>query len=88
VIVQNGGAGVRAESGASVTAFNNTIDGNNPGVHADAATAILTNNLISNNTTAGVRASGRGQRHAQRSGSCSFLLPFAGVVLYFPLTLR
>jgi len=58
VIVQNSGAGVRAESGASVAAVNNTIDGNNPGVHADAAAAVLTNNLISNNTTAGVRASG------------------------------
>jgi len=58
LIVQNAGAGIRGESGSTVSAINNTIDGNARGVDIDGAMAILTNNLITNSAWAGVRASG------------------------------
>ncbi|MDB5336913.1 MAG: hypothetical protein JWN70_2532, partial [Planctomycetaceae bacterium] len=61
LILNNNDTGIRAESGATVTATNNTIDGNYRGAAADgrATTLELTNNLITNNTNGGIVASAR-----------------------------
>jgi hypothetical protein len=62
LIVRNSDAGIRAESLASVTAINNTIDGNFRGLAVDGngARVELTNSLITNNARAGVAVSSRG----------------------------
>ena len=47
-------AGIGVESGALVTAINNTIDGNYRGIEVSQAHAVLTNNLVTNSIIDGI----------------------------------
>ncbi len=58
ILAQNWGSGVRAESGALVTAVNNTLDANDRGVWADASFVTLMNSFVTSNRTTGLTLSG------------------------------
>ncbi len=60
VIVNNNGTGIRAESGSQITATNDTIDHNSRGASENAASLVLTNCLITNNSDSGVFKDGTG----------------------------
>ena len=62
LVVRNGDTGLRAESGSTVIATNNTFDGNLRGTSADGigTVLVLTNNLITNNSQAGIAETNRG----------------------------
>jgi RHS repeat-associated protein len=73
LLINSLGSGIRAETGATVTAINNTIDGDgystlNTGVSIAAATVILTNNLITNNVFAGIAGSNSSTLTASNNG--------------------
>jgi parallel beta-helix repeat protein len=61
LLVRNGDTGLWAESGATLTATNNTVNGNFRGVLADSTGTLvsLTNNLITSNSNSGISSGHR-----------------------------
>ena len=83
VITDNGGSGISVTAGAVATVFNSTLDRNSTGVHADAATAVVSNCLVTRNSSSGIQRVGTASVTVR---TCDVYNPTAGNGNYRDMT--